>query len=197
MRLSAYSGNGSGRTTFVGLPSVPFSRAAFTLIELILVMAVLTIAASITAPALAHFFRGRTLDSEVRRLLALTREGQSRAVSTGVPVELWFDTPHSSFGLEVELSYESEDPKAVELTMDSDIQLQVLNENSATTSSGSTSAAMQMSRHSNLPKIRFLPDGSIAETSPKTLEFTGRDGNSMWLQQSRNGLSYEIRNKRT
>src|SRR2546426_11590252 len=49
----------------------------FTLIELILVMTVLTIAVSITAPALANFFRGRSLDSEARRLLALTRPGPS------------------------------------------------------------------------------------------------------------------------
>src|SRR6185295_17984721 len=53
----------------------------FTLIELILVMAILTIAVSITAPALSNFFHGRTLDSEARRMLALTRQGQSRAVS--------------------------------------------------------------------------------------------------------------------
>src|SRR5207253_10956500 len=45
-------------------------RSGFTLIELILVMTILTIAVSLTAPALANFFRGRTLDSEARRLLA-------------------------------------------------------------------------------------------------------------------------------
>ena len=34
-------------------------KAGFTLIELILVMTILTIAISITAPALSNFFRGR------------------------------------------------------------------------------------------------------------------------------------------
>src|SRR5438067_839751 len=63
----------------------------FTLIELILVMTVLVIAVSITAPALSSFFRARTLDSEARRLLSLTRHGQSRAVAEGVPMELWID----------------------------------------------------------------------------------------------------------
>ena len=38
---------------------------AFTLIELILVMTILAIAVSITAPALANFFRGRTLEQEI------------------------------------------------------------------------------------------------------------------------------------
>ena len=56
------------------------SASAFTLIELILVMAILTMAVSVTAPTLANFFRGRTLDAEARRLLAMTRGGQNRAV---------------------------------------------------------------------------------------------------------------------
>src|SRR5512143_2179039 len=64
---------------------------AFTLIELILVMALLTIVISLTAPKLSRFFHGRTLDSEARRLLALTRSGQSRAVSEGLPMDLWVD----------------------------------------------------------------------------------------------------------
>src|SRR6185436_5072643 len=93
------------------------ARSAFTLIELILVMTVLTIAASITAPALANFFRGRTLDSEARRFLALTRQGQSRSASEGLPMELWLDVQQGAYGLEAEPSYEPEDPKAVNFTL--------------------------------------------------------------------------------
>ena len=47
--------------------------------------------------------------------------------------------------------------------------------------------------HANLPTIRFLPDGSIGETSPQMLHLTSGDGGSLWLAQSRDGLSYEIR----
>src|SRR5262245_60257146 len=77
---------------------------AFTLIELILVMAILTIAVSITAPALANFFHGRVLDSEARRLLAATRAAQSRAISEGVPVSLWFDSSQNEYGIEADTS---------------------------------------------------------------------------------------------
>src|SRR5262245_23301985 len=94
----------------------------FTLIELILVMTVLTIAASITAPALANFFRGRTLDSEARRMLGLIRQGQSRAVSEGVPMELWFDVQQGAYGLEAEPSYEANDRKAVSFTLEHEMQ---------------------------------------------------------------------------
>ncbi|MCX6930914.1 MAG: prepilin-type N-terminal cleavage/methylation domain-containing protein, partial [Verrucomicrobia bacterium] len=77
------------RFTFHVSRFTPHAPSAFTLIELILVMALLTIVISLTAPSLSKFFRGRTLDSEARRLLALTRSGQSRAVSEGMPMDLW------------------------------------------------------------------------------------------------------------
>jgi hypothetical protein len=50
-----------------------------------------------------------------------------------------------------------------------------------------------MSNHPSLPKIRFLPDGSISEGSPQMVRVIGRDGMSLWLVLSRNRLNYEIR----
>src|ERR1051326_6031212 len=73
---------------------------AFTLIELILVIAILIIAVAIAAPVLASFFRAGTLDSEARRLLALSRQGQSRAVSEGIPMDLWLDPQRRASGPE-------------------------------------------------------------------------------------------------
>ena len=163
--------------------------------ELILVMTILTIAVSLTAPALANFFRGRTLDSEARRLLALTRHGQSRAVSEGIPMELWVDAAQGKFGLEAEPSYDAKDPKGLEFTIDSDMRLEAVNGSTpvAATTAGSAGLTRLPSNHPGVPKIRFLPDGSISEISPQILRLTGRDGASIWLAQSRNRLSYEIR----
>ncbi len=176
---------------------------AFTLIELILVMTVLTIAVSITAPALANFFHGRTLDSEARRLLALTRQGQSRAISEGIPMELWLDTARGAYGLEAEPSYESTDPRAIEFALDKDIHVDVASPNPANNASaqgvavtGAVGGAAQLaSNHPNLPKIRFLPDGSISDSSPPSLRVIGRDGGAISLAQSRNRLNYEITNR--
>src|ERR1039457_1703620 len=103
------------------------ARRGFTLIELILVMALLTIVISLTAPRLSRFFHSRTLDSEARRLLALTRSGQSRAVSEGVPMDLWVDAAQGAFGLEAEPSFDTSDSKAVDFTLDSGLQLEVVN----------------------------------------------------------------------
>lgn len=176
----------------------------FTLIELILVMSILTVAISITAPALANFFRGRTLDSEARRLLALTRWGQNRAVSEGIPIELWIDTRNRKFGLEAEPSYETTDEKAVEFELSPEMRLETVRVEvfkSSTTPTrsrsprgpfGAVPTTEVLSRHAELPRIRFLPDGTIAETSPQKLSLTGADGFSLYLALSRHGLNYEL-----
>ena len=52
---------------------------AFTLIELLLVLSLLVVITSLTAPAMATFIRSRALDSETRRLMALMHAAQSRA----------------------------------------------------------------------------------------------------------------------
>ena len=174
--------------------------AAFTLIELILVMAILIMAVSLTAPTLSHFFRGRTLNSEARQLLALTRNGQSRAVSEGLPMDLWLDVEQGTFGLGAEPSYETSDPKAVDFRLDGGLRLEVVN-NTVVAPVITMNRAQQASSasvprvtlvHANLPTIRFLPDGSFSETSPQALRLTDRDGASLWVRQARDRVSYEI-----
>jgi Tfp pilus assembly protein FimT len=174
---------------------------AFTLIELILVMAILIIAVSVTAPTLSHFFRGRTLNSEARQLLALTRGGQSRAVSEGMPMDLWVNAEQGTVGLEAEPSYETSDPKAVKFTIDSGLQLEVVNKNPVAPASTSMNRSRQATTasvprvnlvHATLPTIRFLPDGSIGEASPQELRLTDRDGASLWVRQSQDRVNYEI-----
>jgi prepilin-type N-terminal cleavage/methylation domain-containing protein len=175
----------------------------FTLIELILVMALLTIVISLTAPRLSRFFHGRTLDSEARRLLALTRSGQSRAVSEGLPMDLWVDADQGTFGLEAEPSYETSDPQRVDFTLDGGLQLEVVHKIvvAPTTTMNTLNPGQQPSTasvprvllvHASLPTIRFLPDGSISETSPQVLRLTDQDGASLWVRQSRDRVSYEI-----
>jgi prepilin-type N-terminal cleavage/methylation domain-containing protein len=191
----------ASRFTFHVSRFTPHAPSAFTLIELILVMALLTIVISLTAPSLSHFFRGRTLDSEARRLLALTRSGQSRAASEGVPIDLWVNAPEGTFGLEAEPSFEASDPKAMEFTLDSGLKIEVVNKTvvapvdtlirNRRVSTASTPHVVLA--RSELPTIRFLPDGSIGDNSPQMLCLTSADGGSLWLAQAQDGLTYEIR----
>ena len=165
-------------------------------------MTILTIAISLTAPALANFFRGRSLDSEARRLLALTRLGQSRAVSEGLPVQLWIDSARGECGLEADSSYDTVDAHAVEFTVDKDLQIETANSVTATgdqpmvnTMQTATTTA-QNGAHSNLPHIRFLPDGSVGEGSPQVIRLNGRDGFTVTIAMGRSRLGYEIRTRK-
>jgi Tfp pilus assembly protein FimT len=172
------------------------------LIELILVMAILTVMVSFTAPALARFFGGRTLDSEARRLLALTRHGQSRAVSEGLTMDLWLDAEKGRLGLQIEPSFDTDDPKKEEFDLDSLLRLEVSSKTSMTTSNsvGGTQPARLASIlkkapvHPGVPTITFQADGSIGDGSPVSVRLYDRDGASIWVAQAKNRMSYEIRN---
>jgi len=166
-------------------------------------MALLTMTASITAPTLAKFFRGRTLDLEARRLLAMTRNGQNRAISEGIPIDLWVDPTGGTIGLDAEPSFEKEDPRAVQFDVDSGIRIDVVKRMVTTTTAGvktnplqpisKASVARVNLTHPALATFRFLPDGTISETSPEKLRLTGRDGVSLWVALSKDKMSYEIR----
>src|SRR5208283_6152064 len=90
---------------------------AFTLVELLLVLALLVIITSMVAPAMSSFIRARALDSETRRLFALMHAGQSRAVSEGLPAVLWVDEKAGAYGLTMETPPAGGDAKAENLTL--------------------------------------------------------------------------------
>ena len=167
-------------------------RRGFTLIELILVMAMLAVVLSMASPSLARFFRGRGLDSEARRFLALTRYGQSRAVSEGVPMLLWVDEEQRAYGLEAESSYLEEDSRAVTHGLGSNIVFEievpvVRGLTSPWKGTGQISARCRT--------IRFTPDGFIGAESPEYIVLRQiRDGEdeAILIGQSRNRLNYEI-----
>ncbi len=169
------------------------TRRAFTLIELVMVMTLLVVVVAVAAPSLAGFFRGRALDSEARRLLSLTRQGQSRAASGGVPVVLWVDPGQRTYGLEEDSSYTDKDTKAVEYKLDSNVSIEAGPATTANTLLGNMAATA--SKRSALPQIRFQPDGGIDESSIESVRLSDREGDSLWLARGRNRLNYEIHNQ--
>ena len=167
----------------------PRRVCGLTLIELILVMAVLTIVLSVGAPALARFFRGRTLDSEAQRFLSLTRHGQSRAVSEGVPMILWIDDKQGFYGLEAEVGYLEEDRQAREFMLHEELVIEV---EQAEVRPLSSQWNRPSRRADSLPEIRFTPDGFISETSPDAVLIREGEERAIWIAQSRNRLHYEM-----
>jgi type II secretion system protein H len=165
---------------------------AFTLIELVLVMALLAIVLAVAFPSLTHFFRGRNIEAEARRFLSLTHYGQSRAVSEGVPMVLWIDTRQRTFGLEAATGYVETDTKAVEFTLDKDVQVEI---SVPRVLVRSTQLDQSARATANTPMIRFSPDGFISETSPDFIVFRDeRDKGDAGIALAPNAthLSYEI-----
>jgi type II secretion system protein H len=154
---------------------------AFTLIELILVLALLVIITSLAAPPMANFIRGRAMDSEARRLMALMHAGQSRAVSEGTPTVLWVDEKQGAYGLQAETTGKAGDPKAENLSLDSTLEIAVL-----------TTGLSAPTTFNNLPAIRFLADGTVDESSPQKLQLTDSAGFKRWLIETRNRTGYEV-----
>jgi len=157
-------------------------QSAFTLIELILVLALLVVITSLAAPAMSNFIRGRALDSEARRMLALIHAGQSRAVSEGMPTVLWLDEKTGAYGLQTETTGRNGDLKAENLSVDPTLRLAVVD-----------AGPNGMTKFQNLPAIRFLPDGTVDENGPQTLRLMDAKGNSLWLVELHDRNGYEIR----
>jgi len=169
----------------------PRPRRAFTLLELMLVMAMLLIVLSVTFPSLKNFFRARNIDSEARRFLSLTRYGQSRAISEGVPMMLWIDAKQGTYGVQPQIGYSSGESNTLTFSLDQTLQVEVptavarvFTESNLWTQTSSSAG--------NLPMIRFLPDGSISETSPEKILLRQGAEDALWIAETTNRLQYEI-----
>lgn len=193
--------SGAEARRFPRLPGCVATRG-FTLVELILVMVLLVVVVGIIAPSLGNFFRGRNLDSESRRFLALARFARSRAVSEGVPMVLWLDPDRRAYGLSSEYSYVEVDPRAVSYPLEGDVALELDPRGNAVGPRQPQPLPSTLALGQNAVGIRFQPDGFVSEASPQSLHFreADREGQSrrdserrsVWLTQTMDRTSYEV-----
>jgi type II secretion system protein H len=166
---------------------------AFTLIELIFVLALLAIAAAAVAPSMSSFFRGRALNFEARRMLSLTHYAQSVAVSEGVPVLLWVDVKDSTYGVSVQSAANAaldEDSRARTYTADPNLTLETPVGDLAATSETEDE---KLGLPEGLPAIRFTPDGFYDDSSVRRIVIRDGTDAALELVQTSNRLGYEIR----
>ncbi len=187
---------------------IPHSLRGFTLIELILVMALITIVVSVSLPSLKGFFKGRDLDSEARRFFSLTRYASSRAVAEGVPMELYVDLQQKLYGLRAQAGFLESDSRAVQYKLPEELSFEVTaapakkvsGQDNFDDPEAEFANATDSSNTSNPVKIlRFTSDGFIGDKSPAAVILRQRaaddlaEGHAIAIAQSATRLNYEIR----
>jgi len=157
---------------------------------MILVMAIMVILLSVIMPSMKGFFRGRNLDNEARRFLSLTRYGQSRAVSEGVPVELWINPKEGSYGLQALSGYTETQTNPMNFNVNDTVQISFTAPSSVLVRSNYwTQAVGQIGA---VTKIRFQPDGFISDTSPEKVFLKQGNNSQITIAETPSHLRYEI-----
>ncbi len=190
------------------LGPIPSFRRAFTLIELILVMALITIVVSVSLPSLKGFFKGRDLDSEARRFLSLTHYASSRAVAEGVPMELYVDTQQKLYGLRAQAGFLESDRRAVQYKLPEELSFEVTaapakkisgQDNFDDPEAEFANADDESTGTRPIKILRFTSDGFIGDKSPAAVILRQRaaddltEGSALAIAQSATRLNYEIR----
>lgn len=175
-------------------------RHGFTLVEMVLVLALLVVAVSLVSPRISGFIRARAVESEARRLLAITHAGRSRAISEGRVMYLWLDAAQGRYGLEPEIPGRRGDSAAIEFSSDPGLQVSFTTATSLLGQTGSgilpkplSAAGNRVRSPRNVPGIRLLPDGSIDEESPQAMQIRDGEGSTLWLVEGSDRRHYEIR----
>jgi type II secretion system protein H len=173
-------------------PAKAGRRAAFTLMELILVMSIMVMLVSLVMPSLKGFFRGRNLDNEARRFLSLTRYAQSRAISEGLPVELWMNPRNGSYGVQALSGYTETQTNGMirDYRLDPTVQLSFSVPSSVLVRSNYWTQAQ--GQFGAVTKIRFQPDGFISDTSPQNVYLRQGAANQIWIAETPSHLRYDI-----
>lgn len=167
------------------------NSSAFTLIELILVMTMMIMVIGIVFPSLKGFFHGRNLDNEARQFLSLTRYGQSRAISEGIPVELWINPHLDTYGLQALAGYSETQTNPMVFALDKTVQIAISPPPSLLTRSNMWTPTTAQA--GAVTKIRFQPDGFISDTSPENIFFQEQGAqNEIWIAETPTHLRYEI-----
>jgi type II secretion system protein H len=154
-----------------------FARA-FTLVELILVMVLLTTLMAIAVPSLARSFRQRNVNQEAVRFVALTEYARDEAVSQGVPMVVWIDTAGGRFGADSKTGYGATSTRGKEFSMNADVHFETME--GAAQQQGIVTAA------------EFAPDGTLDPSGVATVRVADRFNSSATISQTSDGWGYEI-----
>jgi type II secretory pathway pseudopilin PulG len=116
----------------------------FSLLELVIVMAVMGTILAVTAPSLAGFVHGRSVREEARRLVALTQRAAAVAGAQSCRTRLWIEPATGSYGWRLVETFATETVDEALFSVASGITLEV-----------------EPSPASGVLELTFRPDGEI------------------------------------
>ena len=149
----------------------------FTLVELVVVMALLAIVAALSAPTMSRSIRARNLNGEAVRFIAATEYGRDEAVSQGVPMTVWIDPATQRFGVEPRAGFEGIESRSREFAVNADIHFEM---DSAAAGGGIVQVA------------EFAPDGVPGTSSLETVRLVDRFDSEVIVVRTKDGWGYEI-----
>lgn len=149
----------------------------FTLVELIIVMALLAVVAAIAVPSLSGSLRQRSLNEEASRVLALTEYGRDEAVSQGVPMTIWINPQSQRFGVEPKAGFDGDESRSKDFALNPDLHFEI--ERSAT-------------RNGLIDAVEFSPDGAVASSSVDAMRLVDRFNSAVTIARTADGWAYEI-----
>jgi type II secretion system protein H len=160
------------------------STGAFTLVELILVMALLCVILGLAAPSLSRSIHDRNLTQEATRLLALTEYARDESVSQGVPMSVWIDPASGHFGAEAMPGYEDAGARSKEFTLTDGLRFDVSGGARGPTIPGEAAGENEVAE--------YLPDGTLDPSSVASVRLLDRSNSGIEIAQTKDAWGYEI-----
>lgn len=158
-------------------PRLHRTRHGFTLVELVVVMALVCVAASLAAPMLSRSLRDRNINEEAERFIMLTEYGRGEAVSQGVPMVVWVDQSGQRCGVEPKEGFEGDDSRRREFELNPDVFIKA---DKLVMSGGVGHAA------------EFEPYGAPTTSSVEALTFEDRFDTVVNITRTSDRWAYEI-----
>lgn len=152
----------------------------FTLVELILVMALLATLLAFSAPTLSRSFHNRHLRDEGTRFVALTEYARDEAVSQGVPMVVWIDPQAGRFGVQPKTGYDGNDARRREYPLNADVRVEVA-------SKSGTGGGNQV-----IEAVELSPEGTPTVASTESVRLVDRFNAVLTIARTADGWGYEI-----
>ncbi len=160
------------------MPTSGNRKNAFTLIELVLVLALLATILAVSAPSLSRSFHGRNLDGQAALVLAAIEYARSEAISQGIPMTVWIDTNTETFGVQASSGYDGIAAREKAWTLHPEVRFD--------------STPINNDGNGHSLAATFQPEGTLDATSVDEIRLAHKSGERITVAQTDDGDGYEI-----